>query len=318
MVTARDQRREPQQRPQPRGFVVHFQRLQEAHHRGDRRAVHHPLGERVQASADLQVAERGGAQDRSDQRPRHGAAAVHQLGGRPGGEPNRFQCRVFQQLAQRRPAHPFGGRGNQCRADNPAAVLLRKLPGMRQHRHAAHRMADQHDHPARRYGLQHGLQVLAQLGERVGLGVGLAGLSMPALVVEGHLHVSSPVLGKAPTLKVKGAHAQTESMDEDDGQRSVFRADPRALPAAPRRASSPHSCAQRPRRRNLHPRKDLRGWWRVRPSTGEPMRRRWWRPRSARHLPQATPCACGFLRQSTVFGLAVGSVMRPRGLVTTS
>ena len=50
--------------------------------------------------------------------------------------------------------------------------------------------------PARRDGLQHGFQVLAQLGQRVGLGVGLAGLAVPALVVEDHPHVRAPLPGE--------------------------------------------------------------------------------------------------------------------------
>ncbi len=47
--------------------------------------------------------------------------------------------------------NPFGRRGNDRRADDAAPVPLGKLAGVGQHRHAAHRVADQHHDPPRRH-----------------------------------------------------------------------------------------------------------------------------------------------------------------------
>ncbi len=54
-------------------------------------------------------------------------------------------------------------------------------------------------------------------------GVGFAGLAVAALVVEDHSHVRPPLLAEPAALKVEGAHAQTESVDEDHGQLRVDR-----------------------------------------------------------------------------------------------
>ena len=78
--------------------------------------------------------------------------------------------------------------------------------------------------PARRHRLQHGLQVLAQLGQRVGLGRGLTGLAVPALVVEDHPHARTPLIAQPHPLEMERAHAQTESVDEDHRHLRIHRA----------------------------------------------------------------------------------------------
>ena len=45
---------------------------------------------------------------------------------------------------------------------------------------------------------------------------------MAALVVEHHPDLDPPLLGEPRPLKVEGAHAQTESVREDHGQRRVL------------------------------------------------------------------------------------------------
>ena len=126
---------------------------------------------------------------------------------------------------------PSGERVTPSAADESSAAptircpyCVGKLPGVRHHRHTAHRMADQHDRPARRCHLQHGFQVLAQLGQRVGLGLTFTGLAVPTLVIEDHPHLRTQNLTEPRPLKVEGAHAQTESVGEDHGQRGVHRA----------------------------------------------------------------------------------------------
>jgi len=106
----------------------------------------------------------------------------------------------------------------------PVAVLVGELAGVRQHRHAAHRVPDQHDHPAWRDRLQHGFQVVAELGQRVGLGRAFAGAPVPALVVEDHPDLMTQPVGEAGPLKMEGAHAQAESVDEDQGHLRIHRA----------------------------------------------------------------------------------------------
>ena len=44
---------------------------------------------------------------------------------------------------------------------------------------------------------------------------------MSTLVVEHHPDLRAPLIGQAGTLKVKGAHAQTKAVREDNRQRSV-------------------------------------------------------------------------------------------------
>ena len=146
------------------------------------------------------------------------ATAVDEFGRRSRGAPNSFERRVIQNLPEWRLGHPFGRGRDQRRPGDPAAIVLRELPGMRQHRHPAHRMADQHDRAPRRDHLQHGLQVLAQLCHRVGFRRGFTGPAVTALVIEDHSNLGSPFLGQPDALKVKGAHAKAESVGEHDGQ----------------------------------------------------------------------------------------------------
>ena len=100
-VAAGDQRGHLRQRRQPRGLVVHLERVQELHQRGDRRVVHHLLGERHDARADLLVAVGRRPQDRGDHRLGGAAGAVHGLRRVPDREAGRLQRRVLQDLAER-------------------------------------------------------------------------------------------------------------------------------------------------------------------------------------------------------------------------
>ena len=220
-----DQGRHLGQRAQARVLVVHLQRVQEFHQGRDRRAVHHLLGERHHARADLLVAVGRRPQDRADHRLGRAAGAVHGLRGVADREPSGLQGRVLEDLPERRPRNTFGGRGNQRRADDAGGIAPRVLPGVRQHGHAAHRMPDQHHRPlGRRHG-EHGFQVLAQLLDGVGVRRGLRRLAVPALVVEHHPDLWAPLLLESCPLKVEGAHAQTESVREHHRQRRVLRTD---------------------------------------------------------------------------------------------
>ncbi len=139
---------------------------------------------------------------------------MHQLGRGTRREPGGVQRRVLQDFAQRRIRNTLRCRRNQCRTHDAGAVVPRMLASVRQHRHAAHRMADQHDRPARCDHLQHRLQVLTELGDRVGLRRRLSGATVPALIVEDHPDVGTPLLAQPHALKMESAHAQTESVCE--------------------------------------------------------------------------------------------------------
>ncbi len=225
MVAAGDQRGHLRERLQRRRLVVHFERVQELYQRRNRRVVHHLLGERHDARAGLLVTERRRPQDRGDHRLGGATGAVHGFRRVPHRDAHRLERGVLEDLAQRRPRNAFGRRGNERRADDAGRVSPRELPGVRQHRHTAHGMADQDHRTTRCHHSQHRLQVLAQLGDRVCLRRGLARLSVSALVVEDHAHLCSPLLGQAGTLKVEGPHAKTEAVREDHGQRGVLGAD---------------------------------------------------------------------------------------------
>ncbi len=86
-------------------------------------------------------------------------------------------------------------------------------------------MPDQHDRATRRHQREHGFQVLAKLSDGIGVGRGLAGLAVSALVVEHHSNLRAPLLGKSRSLKVKGAHPKTEAMREYHRQPRILGAD---------------------------------------------------------------------------------------------
>ncbi|MDT5247881.1 MAG: hypothetical protein QOJ28_515 [Mycobacterium sp.] len=83
-------------------------------------------------------------------------------------------------------------------------------------------MADKHDRSVRRHDRQHGFEVPTELFDGERLRRGIPGLPVAALVVEHHAHLRSPLLDEPHPLKVEGAHAQRESVGEDDRQRSIL------------------------------------------------------------------------------------------------
>ena len=79
---------------------------------------------------------------------------------------------------------PTGRGRDQGDADDPLAEQLGVLLGQRHDRHAAHRVADQHDRPGRRGGLEHGEQVAAELVDGGVLVAPATGAAVAALVPE--------------------------------------------------------------------------------------------------------------------------------------
>ena len=86
-------------------------------------------------------------------------------------------------------------------------------------------MANQHDRPVGRHHRQHGFEILTELFDGERLRWGIPRLPVAAVIVEHHAYLRPPLLGKPCPLKVEGAHAQTESVGEDHGQRSVLGSD---------------------------------------------------------------------------------------------
>ena len=140
-----------------------------------------------------------------------------------GGEPRGLQRRIFQDLTQRRRGNALRPLRKSCAAPTmPVPYRLRELPGVRQHRHAAHRMADQHTGRAGPSPCSTVSRSLTELGDGVGARVRrVAGPAVPALVVEHHPDLVTPLLGEPRALKVERAHAQTEAVGEHDGQRRI-------------------------------------------------------------------------------------------------
>ena len=68
-------------------------------------------------------------------------------------------------------------------AEHPVADDVGVLPGVRHHRHAAHRVPDEHHRPAGAGGVHDGGEVAAELGHRAVLERRLARAAVPALVV---------------------------------------------------------------------------------------------------------------------------------------
>ena len=119
-AAAGDQRRHLRQRRQRRVLVVHLQRVQEPHQRGDRGAVHHLLGERHHARADLLVAVGRGPQDRGD----------HRLG-RAAGRGARSSARSGRRTAAASSAGFFRISPSGDRATPSAAEEISATPTMR-------------------------------------------------------------------------------------------------------------------------------------------------------------------------------------------
>ena len=76
-----------------------------------------------------------------------------------------------------------GARRDQGDGEDPVAHDVGVLPDEAIDRHAAHRVADEHDRPARAGRVEDGREVAAELGDGAVLEGGVAGAAVPALVV---------------------------------------------------------------------------------------------------------------------------------------
>ena len=137
---------------------------------------------------------------------------------------------------------PPGRGGDQGDADDPVAEQLRVLLGQRHDRHAAHRVADEHDRPGGRGGLEHGEQVVAELVDRGVLDRAAAGAAVAALVPE---HQAAQV-GQVAPLVVPAVLVEGQAVAEHDRDRRL-----RLAPCAGRGAGRrPRRAGRRRRRRS--------------------------------------------------------------------
>ena len=77
-------------------------------------------------------------------------------------------------------------------------------------------MPDQHHRAAGGHHREHALEVLAQLFDGVGVRWRLPGLAVPALVVENHADLLTPLLAEPGALKMERSHPKAESVREND------------------------------------------------------------------------------------------------------
>ncbi len=154
--------------------------------------------------------------------PHHVPGDREHRGPQPGDHPRQPEVQVVQAA---------GRGGHQRRADHPGAEQPRPAGGQLQQRHAAHRVPDQHDRPARHPGVQHRHQVVGQLVDGGAVGVPAGGGPVPALVVEDQSGLRGVAVagGQRPAqvaaLERPRGHRQGVAVHEDDGQRGVLGAD---------------------------------------------------------------------------------------------